>query len=190
MSLYDLSTSEEIQTIEKAHGASIWSLCMHLNPVGYNGITIISGSADKHIKFWQLVVNKKTKLIEISEIKKIYVNEDVHCVKFSPKGQYYAVSLLDYSINIYYSDSDKLYLSLYGHKLPALSFDISSDDNLLVSGSADKNIKIWGTDFGNCHKSIFAHDNSIMQIRFVVDTHYFFSISKDNSIKYWDGDTY
>jgi WD40 repeat protein len=35
--------------------------------------------------------------------------------------------------------------------------DISSDGDLIVTGSADKNIKIWGLDFGDCHKSIFAH---------------------------------
>jgi len=53
-------------------------------------------------------------------------------------------------------------LSLYGHKLPALSIDISTDNALIITGSADKNIKIWGMDFGNCHKSIFAHNDSIM----------------------------
>lgn len=35
--------------------------------------------------------------------------------------------------------------------------DISSDGELIVTGSADKNLKIWGLDFGDCHKSIFAH---------------------------------
>lgn len=118
------------------------------------------------------------------------MTEDIHCVKFSPNGQYYIVSLLDFSMRIFFSDSDKPFLSLYGHKLPVLSFDITNDDYLLISGSADKNIKIWGMDFGNCHKSIFGHQDSITQIRCVKDTHYFFSASKDCSIKYWDGDTY
>lgn len=54
-------------------------------------------------------------------------------------------------------DSLKFLLSLYGHKLPVLCMDISSDGDLIVSGSADKNLKIWGLDFGDCHKSIFAH---------------------------------
>lgn len=36
----------------------------------------------------------------------------------------------------------KFFLSLYGHKLPAISLDISSDSTLLISGSADKNIKV------------------------------------------------
>jgi U3 small nucleolar RNA-associated protein 12 len=36
----------------------------------------------------------------------------------------------------------KFFLSLYGHKLPALTMDVSSDSTLLVTGSADKNIKV------------------------------------------------
>jgi len=36
----------------------------------------------------------------------------------------------------------KFFLSLYGHKLPAISLDISSDSTLLISGSADKNVKV------------------------------------------------
>lgn len=54
-------------------------------------------------------------------------------------------------------DSLKFFLTLYGHKLPVLCMDISSDGDLIVTGSADKNFKIWGLDFGDCHKSIFAH---------------------------------
>lgn len=54
-------------------------------------------------------------------------------------------------------DTFKFFLTLYGHKLPVLCMDISSDGDLIVTGSADKNLKIWGLDFGDCHKSIFAH---------------------------------
>lgn len=68
--------------------------------------------------------------------------------------------------------------------------DISSDNSMLVTGSADKNIKLWGLDFGDCHKSIFAHSDTITQVQFSPNTHYFFSASKDHVLKYWDGDTF
>jgi len=67
-------------------------------------------------------------------------------------------------LQILFVDTLKLKGSLYGHKLPVLSMDISSDSTLLVTGSADKNIKIWGLDFNDCHKSIFAHQDSVMQV--------------------------
>lgn len=60
-------------------------------------------------------------------------------------------------LQVFFADSLKFFLSLYGHKLPVLCMAISSDGDLIVTGSADKNLKIWGLDFGDCHKSIFAH---------------------------------
>jgi WD40 repeat protein len=68
-------------------------------------------------------------------------------------------------MQVFFLDTLKLFLSLYGHKLPVLAMDISSDSTLLVSGGADKNIRIWGLDFGDCHRSIFAHESNITQAR-------------------------
>jgi len=100
-------------------------------------------------------------------------------VKFTSNGKYFIFSLLDQTIKVCYLDSMKLSLNLYGHNLPVLSFDVSTDDSLLVSCSADKNIKLWGLDFGDIHKSIFAHQDSITHVEFIKDTHYFMSCSKD-----------
>lgn len=66
-----------------------------------------------------------------------------------------------------FADTFKFCLSLYGHKLPVLALDISSDGTLLASGSADKNLKFWGLDFGDCHRSLFAHDDSVTQASLV-----------------------
>ena len=111
-------------------------------------------------------------------------------IKFTPNGKHFVFSLLDQTMKVCYLDSMKLSLNLYGHKLPILSFDISSDNSLLVSASADKNIKLWGMDFGDIHKSIFAHTDSITSVKFIQGTHYFLSCSKDREVKYFDGDTY
>lgn len=92
--------------------------------------------------------------------------------------------------NFFFLTLKQFYLSLYGHKLPVLCIDISSDSTLIVTGSADRNVKLWGMDFGDCHKSTFAHDDSIVAVQFVPKTHYFFTCGKDGKVKQWDGDTY
>jgi len=69
-----------------------------------------------------------------------------------------------------------------------MGIDISDDNQLIATVSADKNIKLWGMDFGDCHKSIYAHNDTIVSVKFVKNTHYFFTASKDKTIKYWDGD--
>jgi U3 small nucleolar RNA-associated protein 12 len=89
---------------------------------------------------------------------------------------------------VFFDDSLKFFLSLYGHKLPVMSLDISYDGTLLVSGSADKTVKIWGLDFGDCHRSLIAHEDSVTAVRFQPDTHYFFTAGKDGVVKYWDAD--
>lgn len=73
--------------------------------------------------------------------------------------------------------------------MPVLSFDVSSDNNLLVSGSSDKYIRVWGMDFGDCHRAILAHNGAVTQVKFVKETHYIISAGRDAVIRYWDGDT-
>ena len=71
---------------------------------------------------------------------------------FSPDGKYIACGLIDQTIRVFFYDTLKFSISMYGHRLPALCMDISTDSTLLVSGSADKNVKIWGLDYGDLHK--------------------------------------
>lgn len=84
----------------------------------------------------------------------------------------------------------QFFLSLYGHSLPVLSMDLSSDSQILATGSADRSVKIWGLDFGDCHKSILAHDDSVTSVVFVPKTHYFFTCGKDGRVKQWDADSF
>jgi U3 small nucleolar RNA-associated protein 12 len=124
--------------------------------------------------------------------RQLQLSHDVLCLRYSPsKSQdrlMVAVGLLDSTVRVYYDDSLRFALSLYGHKLPVMSIDVSYDCTLLISGSADKTVKIWGLDFGDCHRSLLAHEDSVTSVRFQPSTHYFFSAGKDGNIKYWDAD--
>ena len=78
----------------------------------------------------------------------------------SPDARLLAVATLDNTVKVFFVDSLKLFLNLYGHKLPVLSMDISFDSKLIATSSADKNVRLWGLDFGDCHKSLFAHQGN------------------------------
>jgi U3 small nucleolar RNA-associated protein 12 len=123
----------------------------------------------------------------------------------SADGRLIAVSLLDNTARVYFNDSLKFFLSLYGHSLPVHCIDMSSDAELAVTGSADKSVKIWGLDFGDCHKSLFAHDDrfvrllysinrnshfSVTNVKFVPKSHLFWSAGKDGKIRQWDADCF
>ncbi|KAF5369996.1 hypothetical protein D9758_001147 [Tetrapyrgos nigripes] len=189
--IYDIASSSLIETV-KAHTATVWSL-----HVRADGLALVSGSADKDVKFWEFEQKdpdegsvQSGRVLSLVHIRTLKMTDDVLSVRYSPNSKLLAVALLDSTVKVFYQDSLKFFLSLYGHKLPVLSMDISSDSKLIVTCSADKNVKIWGLDFGDCHKSIFAHEESVMQVAFEEDSHYFWSVGKDKMVKYWDGDKF
>lgn len=193
MELFDLATLAVIDEVV-AHGsghedgAAVW-----LMDVTTDGTTLVTGGNDKLVKFWRFKVEENymgVPLMRFKHHRTLELAEDVLSVKISPDTRFVAVSLLNNNIQVVFFDTLKLYLTLYGHKLPVLSIDISQDSKLLILSSADKNIKIWGLDFGDCHKLIFAHQDLVMNVKFVGESHHFFSSGKDGLIKYWDGDKF
>ncbi|PWN22325.1 WD40 repeat-like protein [Microstroma glucosiphilum] len=223
---YDIPAGENIETIQ-AHTGPVWSIALHPD-----GLQCISASADKDVKFWEFEMRtmerengevdqesdeeepapgapprrpkpSRPQQLGLAHVRTLKMTDDVLFARFSPNGKLLALSLLDNTVKVFYADSLKFFLSLYGHKLPVLSLDISTDSKLCVTVSADKNIKIWGLDYGDCHKSIFGHQESIMSCAFEKgfqgggllggregESHHFWTVGKDGLVKYWDGDRF
>lgn len=197
LELYDIASATLLDTI-KAHEGAIWTLQVHPD-----GRSLVSGSADKTAKFWNFEVvqepilgtKRTTSKLTLNHTKTLKVSDEILSLRLSPDSRLLAVALLDHTVKVFFIDSLKLFLNLYGHKLPVLDMDISFDSKLIVTCSADKNVRLWGLDFGDCHKAFFAHHDSILQVAFVPHNqdgngHNFFSSSKDKTIKYWDGDKF
>jgi U3 small nucleolar RNA-associated protein 12 len=115
--------------------------------------------------------------------------DDVLALTYTADASLLCAALLDHTVQVYRSEGETFFLSLYGHRLPVLCCDATSDGALLITGSSDKNVKVWGLDFGDCHRSMFAHADAVMCVRAQPRTHYFFSGGKDGQIKYWDADS-
>lgn len=192
LELFDVASATMLSSVA-AHEGSIWSL-----QVSPDGRSLCTGSADKNVKFWEFKVvqeeipgtKRTTPVLRLNHTRTVKLSDDVLSVRFTPNGKYLAVSLLDNTVKVLFTDTLKLFQNLYGHKLPVLNMDISSDSKLIATCSADKNVKLWGLDFGDCHKSFFAHQDSIMSVVFARNSHNFFSASKDRVIKYYDGDKF
>uniref|UniRef100_A0A671RRF1 WD repeat-containing protein 3-like n=1 Tax=Sinocyclocheilus anshuiensis TaxID=1608454 RepID=A0A671RRF1_9TELE len=168
--IFDLASGSLLEMTD-AHDGALWSMCLSPDQRG-----IVTGGADKTVKFWDFELIKdqdsgKSKFLHLS-------------FSSCPDQRLLAVSLLDCTVKIFYTDTLKFFLSLYGHKLPVLCLDISHDSALIGTGSADRNVKIWGLDFGDCHRSI------VMFLQFVPKTHLFFTAGKDRKIKQWDADKF
>lgn len=188
LQLCDLASGNLLETID-AHDGALWSMSLSPDQRGF-----VTGGADKSVKFWDFELvkdeNSTQKRLSVKQTRILQLDEDVLCVSYSPNQKLLAVSLLDCTVKVFYVDTLKFFLSLYGHKLPVICMDISYDGALIATGSADRNVKIWGLDFGDCHKSLFAHDDSVMCLRFVPKSHLFFTAGKDHKIKQWDADKF
>ncbi|KAH7680263.1 WD repeat-containing protein 3, partial [Aphelenchoides avenae] len=114
--------------------------------------------------------------------------DEALCCAISPNGKFIVFGLLDNTARVYYLDSLKFFVSLYGHSLPVTCVDVGPDNKLVVTGSADKSVKIWGLDFGDCHKSLFAHDDVVTCVKFNPgeEEKLFWSAGKDGKVRQWD----
>ncbi|RMD39422.1 hypothetical protein DV735_g5707, partial [Chaetothyriales sp. CBS 134920] len=197
LEVFDIASSQLLDTIS-AHEKPVWAI-----GVFPDGKGIVTGSADKSAKFWDFKVvqeevlgtTRKTSKLTLVHTRTLKLADDILALRFSPDHRLLAVSTLDSTVKVFFVDSLKLYLTLYGHKLPVLSISISYDSKLIITSSADKNVRLWGLDFGDCHKSFFAHSDSILAVSFVPNNddgngHHFFSAAKDGLIKYFDGDKF
>lgn len=202
--IIDIASGEIIFSI-KAHEKEIWSVDIKRPPANSDeAISIVTGSADRNVKFWDIETQTKDDLEEIEvgcigqpmlvHTRTLQTTDDVVAVRYSyshdPQKRMIFVSTLDSQIKVFFDDTLKFFLSLYGHSLPALALDSSDDDVILASGGADKSIKIWGLDFGDTHRTLYGHTDSITDLRFVRNTHNFFTASKDGTLRYWDGDRF
>ncbi|KMZ02845.1 WD repeat-containing protein 3 [Drosophila simulans] len=188
--IVDVAAADIVEEIP-AHEGELWSIAILPDQKG-----CVTGSGDTTVKIWTFELidagegDAQTKVLSLLHKNTLKLEETVLCLAVSPDMKYLAVGLLDATVKVFFLDTFKFYLSLYGHKLPVICLDISYDSNLIVTGSADRNVKVWGLNFGDCHRSIFAHDDSVMSVQFIPRTHMFFTCGKDGKVKQWDGDNF
>ena len=195
--LIDISAGDVVYCEESAHSGAVWSIDVRRPTPNDPYFSIITGSADKTVKFWDIEAqdeDDESSSPMVVHTRTLEMSDDVIAVRYS-----YAldrtkllifVSTLDCTVKVFFEDSLKMFLSLYGHKLPVLAMDASDDDVILATSGADKTVKIFGLDFGDTHRTLHGHEDSVTDLRFVKRTHNFFTCSKDGTVRYWDGDRF
>ena len=181
LELLDVAAEEVVASITAGEGA-----IAALERVPGEMEVFASVGSDKSIRYWQ--VGSKSGSVILSEIeeRRGFTADAGTCLAFS--SDKVAVGLLDSNIQLLHSDTHKLSLTLYGHKLPVTAIKFTSDGSLLVSGSADKSVKVWSPKFGNILKSFKAHEGTVTQLGLVPETHLLFSTGRDGSVALWDLD--
>ncbi|KAG8341470.1 WD domain [Trypanosoma vivax] len=128
--------------------------------------------------------------LQLLQSMQLELTESPLFVACSPDKRLLGVGLQNTNIQLFFADTMKPYLSLYGHKLPATAIDFSTDGTLAASVGMDKALRLWGTDFGDCHRAIHAHDDYVTGVNFLQNTHQLITVSLDGTVKHWDGDNW
>ncbi|XP_013856209.1 WD repeat-containing protein 3, partial [Austrofundulus limnaeus] len=101
LQIFELASGSLLETVE-AHDGALWSLCLAPDQRG-----IVTGSADKTVKFWEFELMKDTgtnqKRLTVKHTRTLQLEEDILCVKFSPDHRLLAVSLLDCTVKVFYT---------------------------------------------------------------------------------------
>jgi U3 small nucleolar RNA-associated protein 12 len=190
----DIAAGDVVHAEENAHDGAVWCIDVRRPTSEQASVALVTGSADKSVKFWDVEAQEDGTTPILVHSRTLEMSDDVVALRYShsqdPTKRMVFVSCLDSTIKVFFDDTLKFFLSLYGHKLPALAVDASDDDTILASSGADKTIKIWGLDFGDTHRTLHGHEDSVTDLRFVRRTHNFFTTSKDGTVRYWDGDRF
>ena len=174
-----------ISSSDTAHVGSVKALARRPDKSGFASI-----GTDRRLLLWDLVLLADKRTTGLSLSQEVELAESPLFISFSPDKRLLAIGLQDHNIQLFYADSLKPFLSLFGHRLPPVDASFSADGTLVASVGMDKSLRFWGTDFGDCHRSIHAHDDYVTSVTFVGETHFVFTCSLDGTIKHWDGDNW
>ncbi len=174
--LWNLNTGEELGSFNN-HNQKISSLAF--DSVGK---MLASSSFDGTIKIWDAKDQKLLRTLRKNHNK-------VYFIDFIKK----AGSISNNSVIASYNSYIRIWNPITGHNIrtfkghsqPITSTAISSQRNLLASGSSDKTIKLWNLNTGELLITLRGHSGKVESLTFNRDGNILVSSAEDRTIKVW-----
>ncbi|AFY44597.1 protein kinase [Nostoc sp. PCC 7107] len=164
--LWKVSTGKEILLIQTGHSGRLNSVA-----ISSDGQILASGSDDNTIKLWE--VSTGTVLHRVAH-------------RYILKAKSYARrGAIRRTILHNSGKCRKEILTLTGHSSSVNSVAISSDGQILASGSDDKTIKLWSVTTGSEIRTLSGHSSSVNSVAISSDGQILASGSDDKTIKLW-----
>ncbi len=140
--------------------------------------SLISGSLDGTLKFWNLQTRDKPRTFKASlGVKAIAISRD---------GQFIASAGWDGKIRLWHIETGEVLHTLEGHSYSVNCFTFSPDGRTLASaGTYDKTILLWNVHTGQLLHSLTGHENAVTCLAFSWDGQTLVSGSQDKTIKVW-----
>lgn len=174
--LWNLDTGEELVSFNR-HNQRISSLAF--DSVGK---MLASASFDGTVKIWDVKAKKLLRTLPKSYSKVYFTN-------FIKKSE----SISNNSVIASYNSDIRMWnpftgdkiRTFRGHSQPITSTAVSSQKNLLASGSSDRTIKLWNLNTGELLITLEGHSGKVESLAFNRDGNILISAAQDRTIKVW-----
>ncbi len=110
---------------------------------------MVSGSADKTLKVWDLETGKCRATLEGH-------TNDVVSVAVTPDGKTVVSASADKTLKVWDLETGRCRATLEGHTGSVVSVAVTPDGKAVVSGSSDKTLKVWDLETGRCRATLKA----------------------------------
>ncbi len=167
----------DAKRIFSGHSQEVRSIAF--NP---NGDYIASGDASGIIRLWDADTRHPIRTLNEPKDRQI---ESVYSIVFSPNGKNVFCGTDD-GIHLWDAHIGKHKRMLIGHTSFVKHIALSSDGNILASGSRDDTIRLWDAHTGEHKRTLIGHKKLIMSIAFSPDDKILASGSEDETIRLWD----
>lgn len=140
---------------------------------------LISASADKTIKVWELETGKLLKTLAGN-------TSFVNAVAMTLDGNFLIAASADKTIKIWDLETGEIAKTLSGHTSFVDAIALSPDGQILVSTGADKTIRIWNLDTGEMLHVLRGHSGFVNTLAISSGGNTLVSGSADATLKVWD----
>ncbi len=169
------SPGEKLGVLRVLSGHNDSVLCLALSA---DGQKLVSGSADRTIKVWNLATDQEVYSLEAHA-------DGVWGVALSANGRILVSGSRDQTIKVWDFSTGQKIGSLTGHTDYVTSVAISGDGRILVSGSFDQSVKVWDLSTGRELRTLTGHTGPVWSVALSSDKWIAVSGSADGTIKVW-----
>ena len=164
----------------ESHTSWIWGLAFH-----QDGHTLISGSADQSVRFWELASNEG-RCVATWQGQTFWLRS----VTFSPNGQQLISGGADRAIRVWDVATGQPTQTLLGHSDQVCAVTLNRNGRTLASGSWDGTLKIWDLPTSKCVVTLREHTSTPWSVAFSPNGQRLASGSNDSTVKLWDANDY
>ncbi|KAJ2931669.1 hypothetical protein H1R20_g5464, partial [Candolleomyces eurysporus] len=167
--IYDVSSSSLIDTI-KAHSGTVWSL-----HVRKDGKALVSGSADKDVKFWEF--EEKDGTGEILPVLSMDISDDSKLI---------VTCSADKNVKIWGLDFGDCHKSIFAHEDSVMQVAFEKGSHYFWTVGKDKLLKYWDGDKFEGIQKLEGHHGEIWALALSHFGNFVVTGSHDKSIRVWE----